>query len=349
MSQNYAAVQPAAKTDVEVKAVPTPTPGEQDILVKNQSISFNPLEWKIQKLAIFPVPYPYIGGFSFAGTVEKVSSGVTGIKAGDRVATKRTGARRGNDFGAFQRYALAQGDAVTKIPDGVDTDTASAVMLNLATALGAHALVLGLELPPLSSSQTPAPKNQKLLIYGGSSSVGQFAIQLASQAGYTVISTASPTNMRIVEPLGAKAVVNHSQDATAVIKELTAHGPYDFVIDTIALPPTSAIVSTVVAENIKAGGTDTFWGLQPLFGPEHIPDGVKRKDSSFAAELEKPENKDLARWFYDVLVPEGLTSGKIVPPKVEKLEAGLQNVQTAIEMMMKGVSGKKLILDPWRE
>jgi NADPH:quinone reductase-like Zn-dependent oxidoreductase len=43
----------------------------------------------------------------------------------------------------------------------------------------------------------------QLFVYGGSSSVGQYAIQLAKLSGYKVVTTASKRNHQLVESLGA--------------------------------------------------------------------------------------------------------------------------------------------------
>ena len=345
--QNRAAIQPAEKTDFEVKAADVPSPGEGDVLIKNESISFNPLEWKLQKLAIMPTPYPYIGGFSFAGTVEKLGPGVANLQVGDKVAImkKKEG---GNEYGVYQRYVLAAADGAVKLSSGTNIDLASGAILNLATAVGAINGTFGLEKPNMSSSgAAPTAKKEKILVYGGSSSVGQFAIQIASQAGYKVVSTSSPRNMAMVKPLGAVALIDHTGSRDKVVRELVEQGPYTHVLDTIATPATSPVLGEVVSQGIKAGGTDTFWSTGPVMKPDEIPEGVKAPMGSYPAVMQKiPE---LNKWFLEELMPQSVGGGKIVPPVIEVLPGGLNAVQPAIELMMKGVSGKKLLAHPWEE
>lgn len=48
----------------------------------------------------------------------------------------------------------------------------------------------------------------QILIYGGSTAVGHFAIQLARLSGFRVVTTASPRNHGLMRRLGAKAVFN---------------------------------------------------------------------------------------------------------------------------------------------
>jgi NADPH:quinone reductase-like Zn-dependent oxidoreductase len=53
------------------------------------------------------------------------------------------------------------------------------------------------------SSALPKPTSKTLLVWGGSTSVGSNAIQLAVAAGYEVFTTASPKNFDYVKKLGA--------------------------------------------------------------------------------------------------------------------------------------------------
>jgi NADPH:quinone reductase-like Zn-dependent oxidoreductase len=61
-------------------------------------------------------------------------------------------------------------------------------------------LILG-----LTSRSTP-----QYLVYGGSTAVGLFAVQLAKLAGYKVVATASPKNFDLVKSYGADEVVDVS-------------------------------------------------------------------------------------------------------------------------------------------
>lgn len=58
----------------------------------------------------------------------------------------------------------------------------------------------------LARPDNPTNNVEAVLIWGGSSSVGMYAIQLAKLSGYTVISTASPINFELLKSLGATEV-----------------------------------------------------------------------------------------------------------------------------------------------
>ena len=53
----------------------------------------------------------------------------------------------------------------------------------------------------------------QIFVYGGSSSVGQYAIQLAKLSGYKVVTTASKRNHELVRSLGADLVFDVSDSS----------------------------------------------------------------------------------------------------------------------------------------
>ena len=91
---NQAAWIKEDKANLVVDAAEVPNPGPNELLVKNAVICLNPVDAKVQKLAIFPIIYPNILGGNFAGTVEQVGASVTAFKVGDRVAVNRSSAMR---------------------------------------------------------------------------------------------------------------------------------------------------------------------------------------------------------------------------------------------------------------
>lgn len=76
---------------------------------------------------------------------------------------------------------------------------------------------LALPLPwPRSSSPSPPHSNSPILIWGGSSSCGQSAIQILTHWGYkNLIATASPSHHDYLRSLGAKSVFNYRDPKVA--------------------------------------------------------------------------------------------------------------------------------------
>ncbi|KAH7391572.1 alcohol dehydrogenase GroES-like domain-containing protein [Cadophora sp. MPI-SDFR-AT-0126] len=338
---NFAAIIPAAKTPLVVQDVGIYTPGPNELVIKNEVIAFNPVEYKIAKLGIFPLQYPAIIGSSFGGTVHAIGSEVTEFKVGDRVAAAKNSKAVGNQYGAFQQYVVTDSRSTSKIPANVDIEIPVSFTGNLPTVVGLFTGRAGLEKPNLEGSATP--KNKKVLIYGGSSSVGSLAIQYVAQAGYTVVTTSSPKNHAFVSKLGAAKVIDHSQASDAIIKALTAEGPFDLIVDTISTPPATAISGAVVA----AQGGGKLYALLPAFGPETLPANVTRVFESWAFPLDEEGNEGLLEWAFHEFLTQGVASGRIVPLPIQKVDGGLKNVNAALDLFEKGVSGVKLVLDPW--
>ncbi|GKV34023.1 hypothetical protein SLEP1_g42448 [Rubroshorea leprosula] len=70
--------------------VTVPTPKQNEVLLKVEATSLNPIDWKIQKgmlRPLLPCKFPYIPATDVAGEVVDVGPGVKNFKAGDKVVT----------------------------------------------------------------------------------------------------------------------------------------------------------------------------------------------------------------------------------------------------------------------
>ena len=118
--------------DLVLTEVPDPVagPGEAVIAIKSAALNFFDLLMIQGKYQIKP-PFPFSPAAEVAGVIESVGSGVSGLKAGDRVI-----ASCGHN-GAREKIALPA-SSIVKIPDGLDFDRAAGVIITYGTAL--HAL-----------------------------------------------------------------------------------------------------------------------------------------------------------------------------------------------------------------
>ena len=64
---------------------PVPTPGPNEVLVKVVSAGLNPCDWKVQKIGVPFIKYPFLGGMDGAGIVEQVGAEVTNLVKGDKM------------------------------------------------------------------------------------------------------------------------------------------------------------------------------------------------------------------------------------------------------------------------
>ncbi|KAF2432605.1 GroES-like protein [Tothia fuscella] len=340
---NKAAWVPQATANLTVGPAPYPFPvPKHSILVKNESLAINPVEAAIQKYAIFLMEYPAILGSSFAGTVKAIGSSVKSFKVGDRVVVSKAFSNPSPLYGVYQQYALALPPYVSKLQDSTSLDDAAAIVSNLATTVGALTIAMGLDRPPLSGSASTNGK--KLLVYGGSSSIGGLAVQYATQAGYTVITTSSLRNMSTVEQYGAAKVINHTQKTENILAAIEAEGPYDGIFDTIALPSVVGILS----KYLEAHGGGVIYAVQPP--PDDLPAGVERKFFTYPGLLEDEANDEIRKWLFEEYLPKSLAEKRIIPTKVEKVSGGLCAIQGVLDKYNStGVSGVKLVVDPFEE
>lgn len=202
---------------LELARVEKPTPAPDEILVKVQYTTINPLEWHhmtgtpyIMRLgAGVGAPKDRRLGVDFAGTVERVGKDVTRFEPGDRVF--------GNGWGTFAEYVtIWENSAVVPIPANVSFEDAAALPIAGTTALQAvrdHGHVRA---------------GQKVLINGASGGVGTFAVQLAKSFGAEVTGVCSTRNADLVRSLGADHVIDYTHDDFAQRGER-----YDVVIDNV--------------------------------------------------------------------------------------------------------------------
>ena len=212
---NQAAWLHAKAQPLTVAAAPMPQPGAGELLVRTRAIALNPFDGVVQTLGgmITPwVTYPAILGSDVAAEVVAVGSSVSRFKPGDRVLGLALGidklANRAAE-GAFQQYVILRQDAAAAMPQAMSFEQAAVLPLAVATAACGLFLQdqLGLRAP---SAERPTPTGQTVLIWGGSTSVGSCAIQLAVAAGYEVVTTASPRNFEYARGLGAHHVFDYN-------------------------------------------------------------------------------------------------------------------------------------------
>ncbi|KAK2031053.1 alcohol dehydrogenase GroES-like domain-containing protein [Colletotrichum zoysiae] len=333
---HLAAVQPEPKALLEVQNVTTPQPGPGELLIKNEFIALNPVDSKLIKLALFPIPYPAIHGSSYGGTVAAVGSDVTSFKVGDKVAAAKAGGASGDKYSAFQEYVVSLEATASKIPASVDLRTPVSLIGNFSTTVGLFTEHLGLERPdPVGKAP---PKGKKILVYGGTSSFGSFATQYLAQAGYRVVTTTSPPHRDLITKLGAIHVVDHTQSRDAIVKELVAQGPYDYVVDSISLKPTYGILAQVVA----AQGGGKIHALLPVPDGLSFPEGVTAEVASWSQSLGKPENSELLKWAYGTYFSQAIANDKLVTLPWRKIDGGLGGLNEAVDVLFKGVSGVKV-------
>jgi hypothetical protein len=128
-----------------------------------------------------------------------------------------------------------------------------------------------------------------------------------------------------------------------LVDKLVAEGPFDIVVDMISLPNTVAVTARVLA----AQGGGKLYAMQPAFGPETLPDGVTRVFEPWSECLYDEKHLSLQEWTVKTYLPQGIAKGAITPLPIENVARGLKGVNDALDRLQKGVSGVRLVADPW--
>ena len=197
----------------------------------------------MQEYAYMQLSYPYIFGTDVSGTIAQIGSSVTKFKLGQRVIGHCDGLMSQKTANAgFQLYSTCRSRVVSAVPDSLPLANAAVLPLGVDTAATGLYLELKLPLPSLNPTST----GKTILIWGGASSVGSSAIQLAKASGLRVITTASKANFDYVKGLGASEAFDYR--APDIVEQLkTALKEGDLVFDCISTPDAQKACAEVLS------------------------------------------------------------------------------------------------------
>lgn len=195
--------------------VPDPEVGSRDVLIRVEAISMEGGDL-INRRSSPPGHPSYVVGYAAAGTVVAIGDAVTDRKPGDRVTSW------GLD-GSHAQLRAVPSDQTWLLPEGAGFAEAAAIPIGFGTAH--HCLFARGRLSSGSS----------VLILGAAGGVGIAAVQLARQAGATVIAVAGGEDRarRVIE-LGASSVIDHKVESVVdVARDLTDGRGVDVIVDPV--------------------------------------------------------------------------------------------------------------------
>ena len=346
MPTNTAAWLRAKAAPLEVASAPYPSPEDNEIIIQNAAVAINPVDWAVQAMgeSLFPwLAFPLTLGSDVAGTVTEVGRAVTRFKPGDRVLghalALTTSATR---EGAFQTYTALKAHLASPIPASLSFESAAVLPLGLSTAACGlfQKNYLALAYPTVPP---PRPTGETLLVWGGSTSVGSNAIQLAVAAGYEVITTASAKNWEYVKKLGAGAAFDYNsesvvQDLVEVFKGKKCAGA--IAIGSAGAPASRDAAAFGCVEVVARSEGKKFVAMA-VHPPENLMEGVGTK-FIFGSDL---KDNEVSKVVYEDFLPKALEEGTyITAPDPEVVGKGLEHIQAAFDVLKKGVSAKKVVV-----
>ena len=203
---NLAALLDEAGKPFRVGEAPIDPPDTNEVLVKIHAVAVNPVDHYRQNAGMFITSYPWIVGCDGAGIVEQVGTAVTHVKPGDRVTVLADEFHtRKSTHSAFQQYVTVRAAGVSTIPDSISFADASVLPLGLTTAAGMLYETVTLNLTWPEIAKKASDNKEVLIVWGGSSSVGVGAIQLAKASGYHAIGISSSRNFDLMTQSGSDA------------------------------------------------------------------------------------------------------------------------------------------------
>jgi putative PIG3 family NAD(P)H quinone oxidoreductase len=207
--------EPGGPEVMQWTEVPDPVPQRGEVLVEVAASAVNRADL-LQRAGLYEPPpgASPILGMECSGRILDVN-GVPGWNAGDEVCALLAG-------GGYAERVVVPAGQLLPVPTGVSLVDAAAlpevactVWSNLVTVAGLHA-------------------GQTLLVHGGGSGIGTFAIQFARAIGADVITTARASKLETLRKLGARTVIDYeTQDFVGEVRGATENRGADVILDII--------------------------------------------------------------------------------------------------------------------
>ena len=242
----------AARDVLQVGELDDPVAGPGEVLVRVATSGINPSDVK-KRAGSFPnllddgLVIPNSDG---AGIIEAVGDGIDSGRVGERVWLYQ--AQFARRLGTAAEYVAIDARRAPPLPAAAGFEVGACLGIPVMTA---HRAVFA----------DGDVSGQRVLVTGGAGRVGHYAVQWASQAGATVIATASnDADRSTCEAAGAHHVVNHRDaDLVASIMSATDGQPVDRVVDVEfgANLPTSV-------EVLRVGGTIATYSSTQVTEPK---------------------------------------------------------------------------------
>ena len=220
---------------------PVPTPGEGQLLVKNNISGINYIDTYF-RTGLYPSPKPEVLGREGAGTVVALGSGANphDFKVGDRVAWLGTS--------GYAEYTAVAAEKTIKIPDGITDEDAIASFLS------------GLTVLTFAKETYAVKKGDWVLLHAAAGGAGFLMTQILKSIGAKVIGTAGGAEkVALVKSLGADVVIDYrkedGKDWVKKVKEVTGGEGVDVIYDSVGKDTWEGDL-----EAVKRKGTIVWFG-----------------------------------------------------------------------------------------
>ncbi|WP_025661337.1 zinc-binding dehydrogenase [Rhizobium sp. IBUN] len=223
--------EPGMPDCLRLEERPRPTPGREEVLIKNRAVGINPVDWKFVEWGHPDWEWPHIPGVDGAGEVVETGEGAGHIRIGARVAYH-------NDLmkpGSFAEYTAVPVRALIPLPDGLSYSAGAAIPCPGLTAIQAI-------------EKVPALEGAHVLIIGASGAVGGALLQLARGRGWIVHAVCSASQAGRVRELGAATTTDYRREGwRESFAERNMEQPLFAVFDTVSGDHAAGLAPLVAA------------------------------------------------------------------------------------------------------
>ena len=316
---------------LEFQAIPVPVIQPNQLLIRTQAASFNPLDYKIVRgdfKAVRKIQFPQGIGRDVSGIVEKIGESVKGFKVGDKVFSRIDE----NLVGTMAEYVVSNEKDVALMPSNLSFNEAASIPLAGLTAY--QSLV---DVAQLSSQEN-------VLIYAGSGGVGTIAIQLAKHLGAYVTATTSTKNVDMVKKLGTDQVIDYTKENFQEQGKL-----FDVVYDTLGgehtlnsfkmLKPGGRVISIagdlddITAKQLKL---NRFIRFLLSLKVKKVINTASKLDASYRFHLMSPNGNQLQKL-------AELYESEIIKPIIDKTYIFEESIQ-ALKYLSQGHAKGKVVV-----
>jgi NADPH:quinone reductase len=298
-----------------VEEVPTPEPGQGQVLLKVRAAGMNPMDRTLASGDWKPMPatFPMVLGADAAGVVEKLGEGESRFSVGDDLFGQLLIAPLGS-AGTYAEYVAVSEDApLARVPSELDDVVAAA----LPTAGGSGLALVDL-LEPLT--------DKLVLIVGAGGGVGSFATQFAVNAGAKVIANVHAEDAERMRAYGAVETIDHTEVPLAQAIPQAHPDGIDALIDLVS----DAAGFAALASLVRPGGTAVT--------TQYVADEETLRAAGITGinYAMQPSSKLFER------VADAVADGRIVAPPITRIS--LEEAPAALSSAQAGpISGKTVI------
>lgn len=309
------------KSSLTLQDLDVPSVGDNEILIENKGIGLNPIDWKSKKYNFAIHEFPWINGRESCGKVVKLGRYVNGLSLGDNVIVAST-SYRDLRTSTFQNFTVMDYRLVWKLPKFLTYDQGSSIGVGLVTA----SMIIYDSFKVFNEEA----KGKSIIIWGASSVVGLYLIQLANIHGLKPIAVANKDYEVYLKDLGASIVIDRYR-AIKDIQDDIKHESIQFGVDCVSETTSKYVLE--ILENFPQSKFTSIVKAPRLNSDKIVPVSIKKfhEDLALGQKIIK-------------ITSDYLESGQIKPVRL-KVYKGLSSIEAALkDLEYFGAKAEKYII-----